>query len=279
MAEAEEQELVEQEEQDNGAADHAAGEVDEESAIEDEQGDEKESDADGGEEEVKEGQEPVRRDPTEGMTPEQAVDYWRKQATHFKGDYYKEKTKRQSYEKQYGAGGLISAKLSENGEQQANGNGQLKTEYENVVELRDDILREAETRVERRMTYQQQMDRFTDSEAKARDKYGDQYGEFVTVASEFITKNPWMKAVLLQSKDGGEAVKDLALLVDPTLKDRDRKQTQSKTREDMAEKIEEATKKAVTLKGNGPAIKSVKKLAKDLTDDEMEMEIARVKGL
>jgi hypothetical protein len=88
-----------------------------------------------------------------------------------------------------------------------------------------------------------------------------------------------MKGVLLKSKDGGEAVKHLAELVDPTLNERGIKQTAAKAREDMAEKIKEAEEKAVTLKGTGGARQTVKKLVKDLTDDEMEAEIARVKGL
>src|SRR5262245_22234978 len=45
---------------------------------------------------------PARKDPTEGMSDGQKVDYYRKQVDHWQADYRKEKDKRQKYEQQYG---------------------------------------------------------------------------------------------------------------------------------------------------------------------------------
>ena len=226
---------------------------------------------------------PARKDPTEGMTPEQAVEYWRKRATHFEGDYKKERTKRQGLQRT-GLEGIPIPKDKGSEKPVATKPREEMTPDEFAEDLKKGLLAE----VEEKFTAAQISRRVESSETWARQQYDGSDGKptydemFDKYVAPFIMKNPGVYHVLKVMPNPAEATYALGYLLNPELRENGDKQTQASARKDLVKKINDATKKATTISGNGRGMKtSTKKDAKyynGLSDNDFEREIEEVKN-
>jgi hypothetical protein len=234
------------------------------------------------------GKETPRKDPTEGMTAEQKVDYWQKRANRHYADYQKEKTKRQTLQR----GGLADAGRGTAAAPAAGANGKAAPtetptsldEVENLGQFKDYILSEARRQITEEWTEKDLDARVESTESKARQLHNGEdgfpeYDEVVdTYVVPLIEKNPTVFKLLRLLDDPGEAAYTLGMLRGfPKFVE----QLKGKGREDLAKTINDATKNAALVRGRGGRPTSAKLTKADIdamSPEDFEKEISKVKG-
>jgi hypothetical protein len=127
-------------------------------------------------------EEPVKipRDPTDGMSPLEAKNFWKDRANHFDKSYKEERAKRQAYDRQYG--GLNGAGIaSKNIHEQARAvdrftNLDIPNNVQDLASYTRYILNEAEKGFEAKLTERQLDGRVESTEKTARDAHNGEDG-------------------------------------------------------------------------------------------------------
>jgi hypothetical protein len=255
-----------------GGADDTAGEKD---------GDDKKKSAAAAEDKSKEA--PPRKDPTEGMTAEQKVDYWQKRANRHYAEYQKERSKRQSLQR----GPLTDAGKGSAPAGKAAGEETPKSldEVENLGQFSKYVVEEAKRQIKEELTEKDLDSRVTRTESAARKKHDgkDDFPEYDEVVDTYvlplIQENPNVFKLLRLMDDPGEAAYTLGMLRGfPNYIE----QIKGKGREDLANNINDATKKAALVRGRNGGRQTGAKLTAAEIDamsfDDFEKEIAKTKG-
>lgn len=155
---------------------------------------------------------PPPRDPTDGMSDGQKVDYWAKRASNFESAFKEERHKRQDYVKKYG--GLGGESVKEKANRPEFNFGKTPRSLDEVQDLGSYtryILDEASKQFKKEMSEQQLDSRVEFTESRARDVHnGDDglpgYDELVDeYVVPMIQKNPKIFEVIKQLPDPAEA--------------------------------------------------------------------------
>lgn len=228
----------------------------------------------------------VRKDPTAGMTVEQQLEYWRKRANHFEGDYKKERTKRQGYERNGAAVGLSGARVEQRKAEQAAPDKAV--EDMTPQEFLEHAERRIESKLEQQYTERQLNERVTRSEDWARKEYDGAngkptYDEMINdVVMPFLKENPDTFQILRKLKNPAQGAYTLGVILRPDLLQQDEQKTATAARKDLVKQIDAATKKAVTIQSNrggvNPSRKKDKAYFESLSDADFEKEIEEVKN-
>ena len=230
---------------------------------------------------------PEPPDPTKGMSPVEAREYWQKRAHHFESEYKVERTKRQSYDKQYG--GL-----------NAQGGIKRPTEAAAVVDFAlNDVppeatdlksysrwlIGEAKKSFQAEMTEKQLDNRVESSEKTAREAHDGEdglpaYDEMIDeYVAPLIQKRPEIFKMLRQLDDPAEGAYTLGFI----LKYKNFKDIlQSNTRDELMKNINATSKQAASVKGKASNRNGSGKLTKAEIDamspEDFERELERFRA-
>lgn len=227
-----------------------------------------------------------RRDPTEGMTIEQKLEFYRKRSGHFEKEYKRERTKRQGLQKGGASSGLASAFASgPKQETETEKPNEKPLDEMSPAEFLEVATKKAQAEMRKEFTETQKTNRMRSSDAAAREKFDGSdgrptYDEMLDdVVAPFIREHPQVFHMLREMPNPGEAAYALGLLLNPELQEGETKRTQAKARTELVKKIDDAAKKAVTIKngGNGGGAGKGKRKVHEFSDEEFEAEIARAK--
>lgn len=253
--------------------------------------------APGNEQEIEETEETATIDETPEPTEEPAESrpprdqaWWENRAKHFEGEYKRERTRRQEYDKKYGRNGLAGS-LTTNGSAEYREPAPTKKieEIETASEFAEHILQQAKQQVREELSTNQIRTRMVDSEKAAREEFDGKDGMpsydemFDKEIKPFLSQHQDVVNVLAKLPDPARAAYTLGLLMNPKYLAMMTKRQQSKAREDLTDQIDEATKKAVTIKnGKGGGMKSSgKKTAAEIdamSNEEFEKELEAFKN-
>jgi len=227
-----------------------------------------EGDGEGGEEEEK----PVRD-----------AAWWENRAKHFEGEYRTERGRRQTLQKQSGG---IQSREEVSTEAKQNGDGPKTLEQvESLHDLYGLLKRENRAELDSRLGEDKKQTRLVTSQDRARTEHNgsDGFPAYDDLVEEtvlpLIEKNPRIYHLLREMPDPGEAAYTLGFLLKfPTFKDT----IKGQGREELLNKINETTKKAVVLKGKKDTkTQTGKQTAAEILampPEEFEKEISKVTG-
>lgn len=224
---------------------------------------------------------PLPRDPTDGMSDGQKVDYWAKRASNFESALKEERHKRQEYVKKYG--GLGGANKEEKTARPDYNFGRAPKSLDEVQDLGSYtryILDEASKQFKKEMTDQQLDSRVEFTETRAREIHnGDDglpgYDELVDeYVVPMIQKNPKIFEVIKQLPDPAEASYTLGFLMKyPKFSD----MIKSQSRDELVKNINSTARQAATVRGrsNGrqPSGKLTKAEIDAMTPEDFEKEL------
>jgi hypothetical protein len=234
---------------------------------------------------------PERKDPTAGMSPKEAADYWRHERDHFEKEYRVERTKRQAYDKQYGGLNGVGGTLRNNVEQQRAvdrfTNLDIPNNVQDLASYTRYILNEAEKGFEAKMTERQLDGRVESTEKTARDAHNGEdglpaYDELVDeYVAPLIQKRPRIFSMLREMEDPAEAAYTLGFI----LKYKNFSDiVKSQTRDELMKNINATSKQAATIKGKNSGRQPSGRLTKEEIDSmspeafERELERFRSEG-
>lgn len=227
----------------------------------------------------------ARKDPTEGMTDAQKIEYWQKRANRHYGEWQKLKAKTKS---QLGGGLSDAGKgAGATGSDKVVTDGAPKSldEVENLGQFSQYLLAEAKRQINEEWTEKDLDSRVSRTERTARAAHNGEdgfpeYDEVVdTYVLPLIQKNPNVFKLLRLMDNPGEAAYTLGMLQGfPEYAN----QLKGQGREELAKTINDATHKAALVRGrNGgkqPSGKLTKADIEAMSADDFEREIAKVKG-
>jgi hypothetical protein len=195
------------------------------------------------------------KDPTEGMSLQEARDYWKGQADHFAKDYRLERTKRQAYDRQYGGlngAGLSRQKIDQQRAVDRFTNLDIPNNVNDLASYTRYILNEAEKGFEAKMTEKQLDGRVETSEKTARDAHNGEDGlpAYDELVDEFVApliqKRPRIFSMLREMEDPAEAAYTLGFI----LKYKNFSDiVKSQTRDELMKNINATSKQAANIKG------------------------------
>ena len=232
---------------------------------------------------------PEPPDPTKGMSPMEAREYWQKRAHHFESEYKVERTKRQSYDKQYGGlnghgGGMRRAQ-----EERAVADFALNEIPPEATDLKSYsrwLIGEAKKSFQAEMTEKQLDGRVESSEKAARDShdgndglpaYDEMIDEYV---APLIQKRPEIFKMLRQLDDPAEGAYTLGFI----LKYKNFKDIlQSNTRDELMKNINATSKQAASVRGkasnrSGNGGKLTKEEIENMTPEQFERELEKFRA-
>lgn len=209
---------------------------------------------------------PANRDPTEGMSDGQRVDYWANRAGNFESALKEERHKRQEYTKKYG--GLNGANAQEKTARPDYNFGKSPRSLDDVQDLGSYtryILEEASKQFERKMSDQQLDSRVEYTETRARDLHNGEDGlpAYDELVDEFVVpmiqKNPRIFEVIKQLPDPAEASYTLGFLMKyPKFSE----MIKSQSRDDLVKNINATARQAATVRGRSNGHQPTGKLSK-----------------
>jgi len=232
---------------------------------------------------------PELKDPTQGMSPVEARDYWRNKANHFESEYKVERTKRQGYDKQYGGLNGHGNALRNNVEQQRAvdnyTNLNLPANVQDLQSYTRYILNEAEKGFEAKLTERQLDGRVESTEKTARDAHNGEdglpaYDELVDeYVAPLIQKRPRIFSMLREMEDPAEAAYTLGFI----LKYKNFSDiVKSQTRDELMKNINATSKQAATIKGKSSGRQPSGRLTKEEIDamspEDFERELERFRS-
>lgn len=224
-------------------------------------------------------------DPTAGMTPEQARDYWKRRADRHYAEWKKEKTKRQELQRGPLGSTLDQGRTAAPAEDKTKEIPKSLDDVENLGQFSQYILAEAKRQIKEDFTEEQLDGRVKATEASARKTHdgSDGFPEYDAVVDEYVVplikKNPNVFKLLRLMDDPGEAAYTLGMMIGfPDF----REQIKGQGREDLTKKINDATKKAATVSGRSGGRQPSAKLKKEdfeaMSPEDFEAEIEKVKS-
>ncbi len=232
----------------------------------------------------------IPKDPTAGMSPAEARDYWRGQKDHFEREYRTERAKRQAYDKQYGGlnGAGISMKNLHQEQPRAVDRFTNLDVPSNVTDLAGYtryILNEAEKSFEHKMTEKQLDGRVESTEKTARDAHNGEdglpaYDELVDeYVAPLINKRPRIFSMLREMEDPAEAAYTLGFI----LKYKNFSDiVKSQTRDELMKNINQTSKQAASIKGKNSGRQPSGRLTKEEIDamspEDFERELERFRS-
>ncbi len=228
---------------------------------------------------------PELKDPTQGMSPLEAREYWRNKANHFESEYKVERTKRQSYDKQYGGLNGHGNALRNNVEQQRAvdryTNLDIPNNVQDLASYTRYILNEAEKGFEAKLTERQLDGRVESTEKTARDAHNGEdglpaYDELVDeYVAPLINKRPRIFSMLREMEDPAEAAYTLGFI----LKYKNFSDiVKSQTRDELMKNINATSKQAATIRGKSSGRQPTGRLTREeiesmsVEDFERELE-------
>lgn len=231
---------------------------------------------------------PAPPDPTAKMSPAEARDYWRNKANHFEAEYKVERTKRQSYDKQYG--GLNGHGMSMQKAQQERAvdrftNLDVPSNVNDLASYTRYILNEAEKSFEHKMTEKQLDSRVESTEKTARENHNGEdglpaYDELVDeYVAPLIQKRPRIFNMLREMEDPAEAAYTLGFI----LKYKNFSDiVKSQTRDELMRNINATSKQAANVKGKAsgrqPSGRLTKEEIENMSPEEFERELERFRA-
>src|SRR5690349_19816559 len=227
---------------------------------------------------------PEPPDPTKGMSPREAAEYWRNKANHFESEYKVERTKRQTYDKQYG--GLNNTRLRDQTRQpQPDQYRQVPDNITDLGQYTNYLLQQAEKSFEHKMTERQLDAKVESSEENARKTHDGEdglptYDElFDEQVAPMIQKNPRIYELLRLMPDPAEATYVLGFI----MKYKNFAQAlQSHSRDDLMKAINQTAKQAATIKGKAGNRSGNGKLSKEeieaMTPEDFERELEKFRA-
>src|SRR5512138_89969 len=165
---------------------------------------------------------PEPPDPTAKMSPAEARDYWRNKANHFEAEYKVERTKRQSYDKQYGGlngHGMTMQKTQQERAVDRFTNLDVPANVNDLASYTRYILNEAEKSFEHKMTEKQLDGRVESTEKTARENHNGEDGlpAYDELIDEFVApliqKRPRIFNMLREMEDPAEAAYTLGFIL------------------------------------------------------------------
>lgn len=240
-------------------------------------------------EEPEKAEQPEIRDPTQGMSPVEARDYWRNKANHFESEYKVERTKRQGYDKQYGGLNGHGNALRNNVEQQRAvdryTNLDIPNNVQDLASYTRYILNEAEKGFEAKLTERQLDGRVESTEKTARDAHNGEdglpaYDELVDeYVAPLINKRPRIFSMLREMEDPAEAAYTLGFI----LKYKNFSDiVKSQTRDELMKNINATSKQAASIKGKNSGRQPSGRLTKEEIDamspEDFERELERFRS-
>ncbi len=232
---------------------------------------------------------PEIKDPTQGMSPVEARDYWRNKANHFESEYRVERTKRQGYDKQYGGLNGHGNALRNNVEQQRAvdryTNLDIPNNVQDLASYTRYILNEAEKGFEAKLTERQLDGRVESTEKTARDAHNGEdglpaYDELVDeYVAPLINKRPRIFSMLREMEDPAEAAYTLGFI----LKYKNFSDiVKSQTRDELMKNINATSKQAASIKGKNSGRQPSGRLTKEEIDamspEDFERELERFRS-
>lgn len=232
---------------------------------------------------------PEPPDPTKGMSPKEAADYWRNKANHFESEYRVERTKRQSYDKQYGGLNGHGNTLRNNIEQQRAvdryTNLDIPNNVQDLASYTRYILNEAEKGFEAKLTERQLDSRVETTEKTAREAHNGEdglpaYDELVDeYVAPLIQKRPRIFSMLREMEDPAEAAYTLGFI----LKYKNFSDiVKSQTRDELMKNINATSKQAASIKGKNSGRQPSGRLTKEEIDamspEDFERELERFRS-
>ncbi len=232
---------------------------------------------------------PELRDPTQGMSPVEARDYWRNKANHFESEYKVERTKRQGYDKQYGGLNGHGNALRNNVEQQRAvdryTNLDIPNNVQDLASYTRYILNEAEKGFEAKLTERQLDGRVETTEKTAREAHNGEdglpaYDELVDeYVAPLINKRPRIFSMLREMEDPAEAAYTLGFI----LKYKNFSDiVKSQTRDELMKNINQTSKQAASIKGKNSGRQPSGRLTKEEIDamspEDFERELERFRS-
>ncbi len=232
---------------------------------------------------------PELKDPTQGMSPIEAREYWRNKANHFESEYKVERTKRQSYDKQYGGLNGHGNTLRNNVEQQRAvdrfTNLDIPNNVQDLASYTRYILNEAEKGFEAKLTERQLDGRVESTEKTARDAHNGEdglpaYDELVDeYVAPLINKRPRIFSMLREMEDPAEAAYTLGFI----LKYKNFSDiVKSQTRDELMKNINQTSKQAASIKGKNSGRQPSGRLTKEEIDamspEDFERELERFRS-
>lgn len=232
---------------------------------------------------------PELKDPTAGMSPIEARDYWRGQKDHFEKEYRTERARRQAYDKQYG--GLNGAGISmKNLHEQPRAvdrftNLDVPSNVNDLASYTRYILNEAEKSFEHKMTEKQLDGRVESTEKTARDAHNGEdglpaYDELVDeYVAPLIQKRPRIFSMLREMEDPAEAAYTLGFI----LKYKNFSDiVKSQTRDELMKNINATSKQAASIRGKANGRQPSGRLTKEEIDamspEDFERELERFRS-
>ncbi len=234
-------------------------------------------------------QQPEIKDPTAGMSPAEARDYWRDQKNHFEKEYRVERAKRQAYDKQYGGLNGHGQTLRNNVEQQRAvdrfTNLDIPNNVQDLASYTRYILNEAEKGFEAKLTERQLDGRVESTEKTARDAHNGEdglpaYDELVDeYVAPLINKRPRIFSMLREMEDPAEAAYTLGFI----LKYKNFSDiVKSQTRDELMKNINATSKQAASIKGKNSGRQPSGRLTKEEIDamspEDFERELERFRS-
>ncbi len=241
------------------------------------------------EEESDEKPAPELKDPTAGMSPLEARDYWRDQKNHFEKEYRVERAKRQAYDKQYGGLNGHGNTLRNNVEQQRAvdryTNLDIPNNVQDLASYTRYILNEAEKGFEAKLTERQLDGRVESTEKTARDAHNGEdglpaYDELVDeYVAPLIQKRPRIFSMLREMEDPAEAAYTLGFI----LKYKNFSDiVKSQTRDELMKNINATSKQAATIKGKNsgrqPSGRLTREEIENMSVDDFERELEKFRS-
>ncbi len=236
-------------------------------------------------------EEPVKlpKDPTAGMSPIEARDYWRDQKNHFEKEYREERAKRQAYDRQYGGLNGHGNTLRNNLEQQRAvdryTNLDIPNNVQDLASYTRYILNEAEKGFEAKLTERQLDGRVETTEKTAREAHNGEdglpaYDELVDeYVAPLINKRPRIFSMLREMEDPAEAAYTLGFI----LKYKNFSDiVKSQTRDELMKNINATSKQAASIKGKNSGRQPSGRLTKEEIDamspEDFERELERFRS-
>jgi len=198
----------------------------------------------------------IPKDPTDGMSPIEARNFWKDRANHFDKSYREERAKRQAYDRQYGGLNGHGNILRNNVEQQRAvdrfTNLDIPNNVNDLASYTRYILNEAEKGFEAKMTEKQLDGRVETSEKTAREAHNGEDGlpAYDELVDEFVApliqKRPRIFSMLREMEDPAEAAYTLGFI----LKYKNFSDiVKSQTRDELMKNINATSKQAANVKG------------------------------
>jgi len=230
----------------------------------------------------------IPRDPTDGMSPVEAMKYWRDRANHFDKNYKEERAKRQAYDRQYG--GLNGAGLSMKNihEQRAVDrftNLDVPNNVNDLASYTRYILNEAEKSFEHKMTEKQLDGRVESTEKTARETHNGEDGlpAYDELVDEFVApliqKRPRIFNMLREMEDPAEAAYTLGFI----LKYKNFSDiVKSQTRDELMKNINATSKQAANVKGKAagrqPSGRLTREEIENMSVEDFERELEKFRA-